>query len=171
MRAQTENGWIENNSLGRNDAVLTHTLGYTLQAYFEIGVLADDAELIEASKRGIDAVIPLIQESGFLASWFYDDWGRALFSSCLTGSAQLAIVMYRLAAHLSEPGYVEPADRIVNFLKGRQQVSYADDNVNGALAGSYPIVGQYMTRGYPNWATKYLLDALLLQHKAHAQGS
>ena len=166
MRAQTANGWIENNSLGRNDAVLTHTLGYTLQAYLEIGLLADDQELVTASKRGIDAVIPQIDDRGFLCSWYYDDWSRALFSSCLTGSAQLAIVMYRLASQLGDASYIEPADRLVDFLKGRQVADCPDSGVNGALAGSHPIIGQYMTRGYPNWATKYLLDALLLQHAA-----
>jgi hypothetical protein len=36
--------------------------------------------------------------------------------------------------------------------------------LNGALAGSFPIFGAYMPAGYPNWATKYFLDALLLQH-------
>jgi len=33
----------------------------------------------------------------------------------------------------------------------------------GAVAGSFPLFGGYMRAGYPNWATKYFLDALLLQ--------
>jgi len=37
--------------------------------------------------------------------------------------------------------------------------------VNGAIGGSYPLLGSYMTAGYPNWATKYFLDGLLLQER------
>lgn len=37
--------------------------------------------------------------------------------------------------------------------------------VVGAIAGSFSLFGEDMRAGYPNWATKYLLDALLLQHR------
>jgi hypothetical protein len=30
---------------------------------------------------------------------------------------------------------------------------------------SGPLFGEYMRAGYPNWATKYFLDALLLQER------
>lgn len=39
----------------------------------------------------------------------------------------------------------------------------------GALAGSFALTGEYMRSGYPNWATKYFLDALLLQHEAESR--
>lgn len=167
MSVQHDNGWMPNNSLGRHDAVLTHTLGYTLQAFLETGLLAGRQDMIDAARLGVDAVVPHIHKNGFLVSWFYPDWTPALFSSCLTGSAQLAIVMYRLAESTGEASYVEHANRLMGFLKSRQIVSTGIDGVRGALPGSFPILGQYITRGYPNWATKYLLDALLLQHKAN----
>ena len=37
--------------------------------------------------------------------------------------------------------------------------------LDGALAGSFPVLGEYMPGGYPNWATKYFLDALMLQDR------
>jgi hypothetical protein len=52
---------------------------------------------------------------------------------------------------------------LVNFLKAVQRVNTGKPEIDGALAGSFPIMGDYMTGGYPNWATKYLLDALMLQ--------
>lgn len=165
MRAQHDNGWIEKNSLGRADAVLTHTLGYSLQAMLEVGSFAKRDDLVAAARKGIDAVESLVTEDGFLCSWFYANWEPALFSSCLTGSAQLAIVMYRFADLHGDDRYLAVADRLVSFLKARQVIDTSDPGVRGALPGSYPILGQYMTRGYPNWATKYLLDALLLQNR------
>jgi hypothetical protein len=51
----------------------------------------------------------------------------------------------------------------VNFLKPLQRLDSDSADINGALPGSFPFFGEYMTAGYPNWATKYLLDALMLQ--------
>jgi len=54
---------------------------------------------------------------------------------------------------------------MLDYLKALQIVDSPNPGVNGALAGSFPLMGSYMTAGYPNWATKYLLDALLLQDR------
>jgi hypothetical protein len=59
--------------------------------------------------------------------------------------------------------YRDHADRMVDFLKALQCLDSADPGINGALAGSFPLLGSYMPGGYPNWATKYFLDALMLQ--------
>ncbi|UUZ51390.1 hypothetical protein LP420_19210 [Massilia sp. B-10] len=33
----------------------------------------------------------------------------------------------------------------------------------GALKGSHPVNGGYMTYKYPNWATKFFMDGLMLE--------
>ena len=33
--------------------------------------------------------------------------------------------------------------------------------MNGTVAALLPILGSYQTGVYPNWATKYFLDALM----------
>jgi hypothetical protein len=94
---------------------------------------------------------------------FFADWQPAVLSSCLTGSAQIAIVLFRLAAISGEGRYRIAADRLLNAVKALQTVDSSDPNINGAIAGSYPLFGGYMRAGYPNWATKYFVDALMLQ--------
>jgi hypothetical protein len=37
-------------------------------------------------------------------------------------------------------------------------------NVRGALPGSYPIWGKYEPFAFPNWATKFFADALMMFH-------
>ena len=64
---------------------------------------------------------------------------------------------------MAKRDYRMAADMLVDFLKAVQVVGSGIAGIDGALAGSYPITGPYMTSGYPNWATKYLLDALMLQ--------
>lgn len=163
IRQQHANGWFAHNCLERSEAPLTHTIGYTLQGITEVGALAGRDDFLGAAAKTLDALMPRASESGYLAGCFYSDWEPAVFSACLTGSAQIAIVAYRLHALMGNPEYGRFADRLLDWLKGVQALDTADENVNGALAGSFPIFGDYMRGGYPNWATKYLLDALLLQ--------
>ena len=168
LRQQQANGWFAHNCLTRSDAPLTHTLGYTLQGILEVGACANRDDFVGAVERTMQAVIPNIGENGFLAGMFFADWRPASLSSCLTGSAQIAIVGYRLHEMTGRPEYRGAADRLTDFLKALQALDAPDENVNGALAGSFPLFGDYMRGGYPNWATKYLLDALMSQQQAPA---
>lgn len=168
LRQQRPNGWFAHNCLVRSDAPLTHTIGYTLQSVVEVGALAGRDDFVASAQRSIDHLLPRIEDDGYLPGRFYDDWQPASFSSCLTGSAQIAIVCYRLAELTGMNQCREAANRLLDYLKALQAIASPVIEVNGALPGSFPIFGDYMRGGYPNWATKYLLDALLMQHNAVA---
>lgn len=163
LRQQQPNGWFAHNCLTHSDSPLTHTIGYTLQGVLEVGILTGRADFVDAVRRTLDALLPRMSASGYLPGRFFADWEPAGFSSCLTGSAQIAIVCYRLSALTGEPRYRAQADKLVNYLKALQVTRSDDPAMVGAIAGSFPLFGGYMRAGYPNWATKYFLDALLLQ--------
>lgn len=166
LRQQQPNGWFAHNCLNRSEAPLTHTIGYTLQGILEVGILAGRRDFIAAVERTLAQVLAKKAASGYLPGRFYADWEPACFSSCLTGAAQIAIVCYRYANHTGNLVYRQHADELLNFLKVCQQMQSVDTDMVGALAGSYPLFGGYMRAGYPNWATKYYVDALMLQDAA-----
>jgi hypothetical protein len=165
IRQQQPNGWFANNCLTRPEAPLLHTISYTLQGILEVGVLTGREDFVQSTRRAVDALLPRISEDGFIPGRFFSDWAPACFSSCLTGSAQLAIVCYRLFEELQDRRYWNAAERLVNYLKPLQCLNSGNPALNGGLPGSFPFFGSYMTAGYPNWATKYLLDALLMQDR------
>ena len=162
---QRPNGWFANNCLADPDAPLSHTIGYTLQGILEIGILAGRDDLVAAASRGVAPLLRRINPSGFLAGCFFSNWEPATFSSCLTGNAQLAVVCYRLYEATGQAEYRAAADRLIDYLKALQVLTSPDPGINGAIGGSFPLFGSYMTAGYPNWATKYFLDGLLLQER------
>jgi len=165
LRQQQPNGWFAHNCLARSDAPLTHTIGYTLQGILEVGIASGRQDLVAAVRRSVDALIPRITGRGYLWGMFYADWEPAGLSSCLTGSAQVSVVCYRLYEHSGAQPYFDAAERLLNYLKALQAMTSSYPAVDGALAGSFPLFGEYMRAGYPNWATKYLLDALMLQER------
>ncbi|NDP41171.1 MAG: hypothetical protein GZ089_00375 [Aromatoleum sp.] len=166
LRQQQTNGWFAHNCLARSEAPLTHTIGYTLQGVLEVGMLARRDDFVMAVRKCADRIIPRISSRGYLPGLFYADWEPARFSSCLTGSAQIAIVCYRLNETTGIGDYRLAADRLVNYLKALQALESPLPAIKGGIAGSLPLFGEYMRGGYPNWATKYFLDALLLQDRA-----
>lgn len=166
---QLENGWFAHNCLTDSSAPLTHTIGYTLQGVLEVGLLAKREDFVEAARRCVDPLIAQIDHQGILAGRFDKQWRPAVRSSCLTGNAQIAIVCYQLFKVTGIIGYKYAADRLVNTLKAIQVIHVPDNKaIYGAIAGSLPIFGSYMRGGYPNWATKYFVDALMLQYQ-HSQ--
>ncbi|MBF0271844.1 MAG: hypothetical protein HQL98_07270 [Magnetococcales bacterium] len=166
MRLQRSNGWFPHNCLERDEAPLTHTIGYTLQGLLETGIAAGDTALIESARRGMLPIIDVLSPDGFLPGRFHADWSPASFSSCLTGNAQLAVVCFRLFQILGDGIFLEAGHRLLDFLKGLQVIGVPSSPMRGALAGSFPMfLGEYQPAGFPNWATKYLLDALLLQDR------
>lgn len=168
LRFMTPNGWLRENCLSDPQRPLTHTIGYSLQGILEVGVLASRDDFVITARTGFDPILGHIQPNGFLAGRFDADWRPAARWSCLVGSAQLAVVGYRLGEIVGDPKYIQAGDRLVNLLKATQRIDTDSPGIDGALAGSFPILGSYMQGGYPNWATKYLLDALILQHQCPA---
>ncbi len=165
VRQQKANGWVADNCLDDADRPLTHTIGYTLQGLLETGLGIGRQDFVDAVVRGVAPLMDLISAKGFLYGRYHDDWRAGCLWSCLTGNAQLAIVAYRLFEVTGERDYLTFADRLCNFLKPLQALDSPNPALNGCLAGSYPILGSYMVGGYPNWATKYFLDALMLQDR------
>lgn len=168
LSEQSPNGWFDNCCLTNPEAPLTHTLGYTMQGLLELGVLSDRDDFVDGADKAAQPLMRAVGKNGYLAGRFGPDWKPAARYNCLTGAAQIAIVLYRLHELKGGTGYLDAADRLVDYLKGVQCLESNDENVVGCIAGSYPMLGGYMTAGYPNWATKYFLDAVMLQERLAA---
>lgn len=167
LRREADNGWFANNDLVMSNAPLTHTIGYTLQGVFEVGVLAEREDFIAAAERGLDSALARQRPDGFLAGRFDRHWKAAADFVCLTGSCQLAIVAYRFAEALGRREFLASADHLIDFVKATQRLESEDPDIVGAIAGSYPILSTYSTAGFPNWAAKYFIDALMLRRRLH----
>jgi hypothetical protein len=44
-----------------------------------------------------------------------------------------------------------------------QDISTPDPNVRGGIKGSNPVWGRYASMSFPNWATKFFVDAMWLR--------
>jgi uncharacterized protein YyaL (SSP411 family) len=170
------NAWINFMEFEQGKEPFTHTIAYTLRGLLECSYHVDKAfqdEIIgvvhSATKNLINAFLSQkkINKShkrqmpgSFNSSWNFN--GRY---SCLTGNAQLAIIWMKLSEILGDRSYLEIAFEMIEQLKSTQSLESKNEGIRGGIAGSYPIWGNYVSFGYPNWASKFFADALLFKLK------
>jgi hypothetical protein len=163
LARRRSNGAFAGWGFSKGEAAFTHTIAYTFQ-----GLLGSARALDDWNRYGEPATEGLLalaeradQAGGKLAGRLNDDWSAAARFVCLTGNAQLALCLLDLHERRPDPKLVEIASRLVEAVCAAQRLRAPIAGIRGAVGGSSPIWGRYMTLRYPNWAAKYHCDALL----------
>jgi hypothetical protein len=161
------NGWLPDNCLSNNTdlTALTHTIAYSIRGILEVGAAADRTDYVEHALRMAKEVAGKQRTDGGLPAYYTPDWDTSVKWSCVTGNSQMAINWLRLAQLIGEKNLIENAKRANRFNMSVQDLTTQDLNVLGAIKGSHPINGGYMTYRYPNWATKFFMDGLMLEQQ------
>ena len=102
-------------------------------------------------------------KSRFLPGAFNHKWMANETFSCLTGNAQMAIIWLKLYKITRDERLLNAAVKNIEQLKSIQNLASRNDGIRGGIPGSYPIWGDYVNFGYPNWAAKFFADALMLK--------
>lgn len=159
---QRADGWFDHVGFAPGQAAFLHTIAYASQGLLEAGVRLKEARYITAAERTCRAVRSHMRDDGWIPGAFERDWRPARYS-CLTGNAQMAVQWLRLHDPARDDEWLEAALRATRFLKSTQDCETGNAHVRGAIKGSHPIWGRYLFGTYPNWATKFFMDALLLE--------
>ncbi len=166
----TVTGWQSANGAFRNwgftaaAPAFTHTIAYTIRGLLESARLlgADGQRFLEAAERSAFAFLRRLELRGRLAGAYDQELKGHFWYACLTGNCQFAILWMKLFERLGDARYLSAALKALAFVMDRQRLRTLDPNLRGAVAGSSPLWGRYLTLRYPNWAAKFYLDALLL---------
>lgn len=75
----------------------------------------------------------------------------------------MAVIWYRAHVLTGEDGFRQAALKATRYLKSLQDCSARNFCIRGAINGSHPIWGRYLSGTYPSWGAKFFIDALLLE--------
>lgn len=135
------------------EPAFTHTIAYTWRGFLEAACLLGDTDLQEKVLRFGRKIANMRLQNGPLAGAYDEAWQGDFSFQCVTGNAQLSVLMHRL-------GQVFDADKM---LCQAADLLYKDALSavwsRGGVPGSKPIWGKYQRFRFPNWAAKFLLDA------------
>jgi uncharacterized protein YyaL (SSP411 family) len=165
MQQQNADGWFQRCAFTEDEDPFTHTLAYTAEGLFECGCILDEKRYIEAARLTANALLTRQHDNGKLASTYGPAWRETSRSSCLTGNCQMGRLWLRFYQTAGNKAFYDAAKRAIVFVASTQNLKTSNSNIRGGIAGSSPIYGRYERFKYPNWATKFFIDALLTLDK------
>ncbi len=172
LKFQGKNGWFRDNCLYDPENPLVHTVCYALRGILEAGFLLNDDRYITAVRVAADHILLKIDDEGYLGGRLNKNWQSSVKYCCLTGNAQLAIILLKLFQYTNQNEYLTGARKLITFLKTSQNCTTSDYDIRGGIKGSYPFNGPYGRFQILNWATKFFIDAMLLEERIKdTQGS
>jgi hypothetical protein len=160
LAQQQPNGWFENCNFKPGGLPNTHGIAYTLRGLLESHAITGDGAYLEAVVRTSERLIAELERRGRLPAVYDREWEPAARYECNTGTVQLGNVWMRLFEITGEQRYLDAGVRATDQAASRQERSRWPA-IDGALSGSFPVYGRYSPLRYPNWVTKFLLDALI----------
>ncbi len=167
---QRGTGWFDKCCLTNDTAPLAHTLGYALRGVLEAFRFTRDVRYLKASRATADGLLGVMREDGSLPGRLRPDWSSAAEWSCLTGIAQIAICWLMLYRETGEERYRNAALAANRYV--RRTIGFdLPPEMAGAVKGSFPADGGYCKFEYPNWAAKFLVDALMLESDLDQAGA
>ena len=165
---QLSNGWFKGNTFPDESFPTLHTIAYATRGLLEAGIILKHSDYIEAATLAARALLQAQRDDGSLPGAYNQEWQPTVRWSCLTGNAQIAIVWLKEYMRTSDRKFLESARGANAFLKKTQNTQTKATGILGGIKGSHPIQGQYMPFNYPNWATKFYLDALMWEEAVSA---
>jgi hypothetical protein len=126
-----------------------------------------DPRYLQAVALAARGVMASIDPNGRLPGRLDKDWRGVVEWDCLTGSAQIAGVLFRLHEITRDENYHAAGKRILGFVMSTQNGETPNLGLRGGIKGSFPFDGDYGRFEVLNWATKFFVDALLLARRMH----
>lgn len=160
-----ETGWFDRAGFLELDhearQALTHTIAYTLAGVLKTSEVLGREDGVEAVRRAAVGVARRLEVSRWLPGMLDASWRSRSTYACLTGNAQFALIWLRLHELESDVRLVNAALRALDLVKAAQPMRNPNPGIRGGVPGSWPIWGDYIKLSLPNWAAKFLVDALL----------
>jgi hypothetical protein len=162
LAQQRESGWFDHNAFVEGQVPFTHTIAYAIRGLLESGVLLGERRYVDAALKAARAMARVQREDGWLAGTYDAQWAPRARYCCLTGVAQMSVNWTRCAQVAGVSVLRGNARRSISLLKRAHRLRDRDAVARGAIAGSVPIWGAYSRFEFPNWATKFFADALMM---------
>jgi len=158
---QMNNGEFADAGFSKYSPAYLHTISYSLEGFLESYLITNNESYLHAVLKGMKRIIFYQTNNNRLPGELTVDMKPRFHFRCLTGEAQIAFLCFQLFNITNDRKYFEFGKKILGELVLLQPEKNGFRK-RGGLSGSKPFYGPYARMRQPNWATKFLLDALLM---------
>jgi hypothetical protein len=159
--SQARGGFFDQCAFELGAPPFTHTIAYAIRGLQESGRLLDDRRYAQAATRSAAAVRGLLRNDGFLPGKIAVSGASAATYCCLTGNCQMAVIWSEEARRGGCRASQSAATAALRYVMRSQDIDSSNADLCGGIKGSQPVWGGYAPFSYPNWATKFFIDAML----------
>jgi len=157
-----DNGSFKDWGFRPGQPAFTHTIAYTLRGFLESGRILDRADFTDATFAALERLRQQSELTNGRLPGRYDlEWRADNSSICVTGCAQIAICFLIRFEATADFRWLNAAAKLTDFVCTTQS-GLPYPVIRGAVPGSKPFWGRYMSGRYPNWASKFHADALMM---------
>jgi hypothetical protein len=165
---QHNNGWFPRCCTCNFDEPITHFVGYALRGLLAAYEHTGDQRFLSHALKTAEGLLSATDENGFLPGCLNQDWQGTVAWSCLTGTAQVAECWLLLYGIVGKTRFRDAAYQANAYVRRTLRLG-GPSETRGAVKGSFPVEGDYCAYRYLNWATKFMIDANLLEMRIRAQ--
>jgi hypothetical protein len=163
LSTQHGDGWYPRMNFDIGVPPWTHTVAYTINGMFELGVLGNRSDFVDSALRAARVVASRRHPTGAVPGQFAEGFQPLGNWTSMTGNSQMAIIWFRASEVTGEKEWKVPAKQANEFNRKLQDIDHSDPGRSGALRGSYPGHLGYGRYWYMSWTQKFSLDAFLAE--------
>lgn len=159
-----DNFFIADSGFKPNSHAFLHTIAYTLRGFLECSIILKDDNYFETCYKLSEIFMKKFEVKKQLAGAYFENLNEISNFRCLTGEAQMIIIWNKLSQISNDFRFLNSGLKLLDSLE--KEVSLFNTLFKkGGLSGSKPFYGKYISLRQPNWASKFLIDAILEEDK------
>lgn len=161
------NGFVSDCGFKPGSYAFLHTIAYTIRGFLESYLLTRNEEYYNTAHNLAYKLLRKYELSKRLGGAYYENFKEINGYRCLTGEAQITIIWLKLFEISNDIRFVNASSKLLDDLCKTQPMKNTILLKSGGLKGSHPYYGRYISFRQPNWATKFFIDAMLLEETAY----
>jgi len=162
---QLSNLFISDSGFKKGSYAFLHTIAYTIRGFLECSNFVKGDKFFNIAYELSEKFMKKFEIKKVLAGAYYEDFSGVNNYRCLTGEAQMAIIWLMISDLTGDLRFLNTASKLLDKLelevKSRNTIFFK----KGGLQGSKPFYGRYISFRQPNWASKFYIDAVILEDK------
>ena len=161
------NYFVKDSGFKKNEYAFLHTICYTIRGFLESSIILDRKDYWDVAYNLAYYFLRKYEINGELGGAYYENLNSIKWYRCLTGESQIAIIWLKIFDKKDDLRFVNASSKLLDSICKTQPMKNSLLLKKGGLKGSQPYFGRYIPLRQPNWATKFFIDAILLENNSY----